>query len=169
MVAAVACIAEVGVGNVTHRRIAASAGVPLGSTTYYFPTLHDLVAAALTEVATRAQDDLARWSEALRPAEDRAGALVRLLADYLSDRSRALLEYELYLAAARDDQLAPAARIWLDGLTGLFAEFTDPVSARALCALVDGLLVAALVTGEELDGTALESAARLLLRGAGTT
>ena len=47
--AAVRAIAEVGVGNVTHRQIAALAGVPLGSTTYYFPTLDDLVAAALRE------------------------------------------------------------------------------------------------------------------------
>ena len=60
--AAVEVIADVGTGRATHRAIAERAGVPLGSTTYYFPTLDDLVAAALERVAessTRAARRLA--------------------------------------------------------------------------------------------------------------
>lgn len=161
--ATVQCIADVGVGNVTHRLIARRAGVPLGSTTYYFPTLAALVAAALTEVAAQAQRDADEVRALLLAAEDLPAALRRYLVGFLADRSRAVLEYELYLAAARNEELRPAARVWLDGLQATLCELTDPASARALAALVDGVLVQALVTGEPLDEEALETAAGRLL------
>ena len=42
-----------GVGAVTHRVVAREAGVPLGSTTYYFKTKEEMVAQALELVAER--------------------------------------------------------------------------------------------------------------------
>src|SRR5699024_4676052 len=49
--ATVAVIAEHGLARTTHRRIADRADVALGSTTYYFESLDDLVATALHAVA----------------------------------------------------------------------------------------------------------------------
>ncbi|MFB9840394.1 TetR/AcrR family transcriptional regulator, partial [Actinoallomurus acaciae] len=49
--AACALIPEVGVGGLTHRAVAARAGVQLGSTTYHFATLDDLSRAALAHAA----------------------------------------------------------------------------------------------------------------------
>jgi DNA-binding transcriptional regulator YbjK len=161
--AAVRCIAEVGSGDVTHRLIAARAGVPLGSTTYYFPSLPALVAAALEDVAATTRADVDRWRARLDTAADPEGTLVDLLQDYLADRSRAVLECELYLAAARDEQLRPAARIWIDGLRDVFAARFGPASAGPLAALVDGMLLQALVTGEELDGAAVAASIRGLV------
>lgn len=162
--ATVTCIAEVGVGAVTHRQIARRAGVPLGSTTYYFPTLGDLVESALSQVAASSRADVDAAHAALQAADDPAAALRHFVEGYLDDRPRAIVEYELYLAAARSDQLKPVARVWLDGLRATLGELTDVSSARVLAALIDGMLVQALVTGEALDGTTLETAARSLLR-----
>ena len=51
-------IAEHGVAGTTHRRVAAAAGVPLGSTTYYFADLADLLGAAFARFAPSHRDIL---------------------------------------------------------------------------------------------------------------
>jgi DNA-binding transcriptional regulator YbjK len=160
-------IAEVGVGRVTHRAVATRAGVPLGATTYYFPTLSDLINSGLEELAERARAELRGWAEELDAedpdAEDLPAALTRMVHEYLGDRSRALLEYELYLAAARNPKLLPLAQIWLEGMRELLEPITDTGTAHAVTALIDGVLLQAVVTGADLDQDNLRSALRKLL------
>ncbi|MGH3761681.1 TetR/AcrR family transcriptional regulator [Actinophytocola sp.] len=162
--AAVEAIAEVGVGQVTHRRIAARAGVPLGSTTYYFPTLDDLVAAALREATEIARSLLEAWAEELTASTDLPATFVDLARRYLADRDQALLEYELCLAATRTPRLRPMAQLWIDGLRGICARFAGgPERGFALAALVDGVLLQALVTGDELDAEGLRAGVERLV------
>ena len=162
--AALEVIAEVGVGRTTHRAIAARAGVPLGSTTYYFPTLDDLVAAALEQAAAATRDLLAHWADELAAAADPPSVLAGLVAEYLADRPRALLDCELYLAAARSPALRPLADVWLDGARDLLAPFVDRDRATALVALVDGAMLAGLVRGEQVDPAVLGDAIRRMCR-----
>ncbi|WP_433199279.1 TetR/AcrR family transcriptional regulator [Dactylosporangium sp. CS-047395] len=161
--AVVAVVAEVGVGRVTHRMVAARAGVPLGATTYYFPTLADLIAAGLALVSDSTTGDLDEWRAAIEHAGDLAAVLSRLVAEYLADQPKALLEYELYLAAARVPELRPLARAWLDGVHQLLAPRTGDRAARAVSALIDGAMLQAVVTGDPLDAGGLEAAIRSLL------
>lgn len=156
--AAVRAIAEVGVGNVTHRQIAGLAGVPLGSTTYYFPTLDDLVSAALREATESARALLETWADELTVSDDLAATFADLATRYLADRDQALLEYEVCLAAARTPELRPAARLWIDGLRGICARFAGgPDRGYALAALVEGALLQAVVTGDDLDADGLRA------------
>ena len=162
--AAIQAIAEVGVGQVTHRRIAARAGVPLGSTTYYFPTLDDLVSAALREATENARAELEVWAEELMASEDLAATFVDLARRYLADRERALLEYEVCLAATRTPQLRPVASLWIDGVRGICARFAGgPERGFALAALVDGALLQALVTGDDIDADGLRAGIEALV------
>lgn len=163
MTAAVRAIVEVGVGGVTHRKIAALAGVPLGSTTYYFPTLDDLVAAALREATETARAELEAWAEELMLSQDLPATFVDLAQRYLTDRGQALLEYELYVAAARTPELRPVAQLWIDGLRGICARFAGKDGGFALAAMIDGHLLQALVTGEPLDAGGLRAGAEGLL------
>ncbi|MCA1655168.1 MAG: TetR family transcriptional regulator [Pseudonocardiaceae bacterium] len=155
--AAVRAIADVGAGNVTHRRIAALADVPLGSTTYYFPTLDDLVAAALREATEVARAELEAWADELAVSDDLPGTFAELATRYLADRGQALLAYELYLAAARTTGLRPVAQLWTDGLRGVCAQFAGKERGFALAALIDGHLLQALVTGAPLDTDGLRA------------
>ncbi len=165
LAAALEVVAEVGVGRTTHRAIAARAGVPLGSTTYYFPTLDDLVAAALEQAADATRELLAHWAEELADRDDDLpGALAGLVSDYLADRPRALLECELYLAAARSPVLRPLADAWLDGARDLLAVRVGRDRATALVALVDGAMLAGVVRGEDADPAVLEAAFTRLCR-----
>lgn len=161
--AAVRAIAELGVGNVTHRRIAALAGVPLGSTTYYFPTLDDLVAAALREAVEYARAGLEAWADELTVSRDLPATFVDLASRYLADRGQALLEYEVCLAAARTPELRPAAQLWIDGLRGICARFAGPERGFALAALLDGYMLQALVTDGPLDDEGLRAGVEALL------
>jgi DNA-binding transcriptional regulator YbjK len=162
--AAVAAIAEVGAGQVTHRLIAARAGVPLGSTTYYFPTLDDLVSAALREATESARALLVTWADELTVSQDVAATFADLVRRYLADREQALLEYEVCLAASRTPELRPAARLWIDGLRGICARFAgDADRGYALAALVDGALLQAVVTGDDLDADGLRAGVGSLL------
>lgn len=56
------------------------------------------------------------------------------------------LEYELYLAALRRPALRPVAAQWCEGLADILARRTDPVTARALVALMDGICLQVLLT-----------------------
>jgi len=165
--AACALIAEDGAAALTHRRVAARAGVPLGATTYYFTSLGDLSRAALQHAAEVCAQLLRVWDGRLREGGDPAATLTALCGEYLADRPRALLKTELYTAAARRPELRQAAALWSDGLAGLLAVHAGPDAARAAVFLVDGALLNALTTGRPLDAPAVEAALRALLSPAG--
>src|SRR4051812_49883257 len=95
-------IAEAGVGRTTHRAVAARAGLPLGATTYYFPTLDDLIAAGLQHASDAMRADLDEWAARLAVAPDLPAELTTLTQEYLADRQQVRIEYELCVAAARD-------------------------------------------------------------------
>lgn len=160
--AAAEIVAEVGIGRATHRAIAARAGVPLGATTYYFPTLDDLLVAGMQCVAEDYQLELARWAEIIASSEDLVGALYECVRSYLSQESRVLVEYELYLAAARNPTLRPLANVWLAGLRDLLMPQLGAQRAEVVSALIDGLILQSLVTGATPALDRLEVAVRLL-------
>ncbi|HTJ38179.1 MAG TPA: TetR family transcriptional regulator [Dactylosporangium sp.] len=161
--AVVEVVAEVGVGRTTHRMVASRAGVPLGATTYYFPTLGDLIAAGLALVSESVACELEQWREALEPgAGDLAERLSLMVAEYVADQPKALLEYELYLAAARSPALRPLARAWLDGVHELLLPAVGEAPARAISALLDGAMLQSVVTGDPIDSSALAAAIRSL-------
>ncbi|MFD8984564.1 TetR/AcrR family transcriptional regulator [Streptomyces sp. NPDC059564] len=146
--AAIRVVGAKGIAGLSHRSVAAEADVPLGSTTYHFKTLDDLLVAAL-----RQANEAYAPAWAPRAGEGLAGALARLLGELLAaaGRGRAELEYELYLAALRRPALRPVAAEWLESVTGALAEHTDPVTARALVAVMDGISLQVLLTGADYD------------------
>ncbi|WP_435970742.1 TetR/AcrR family transcriptional regulator [Streptomyces sp. Qhu_M48] len=153
-----------GIAGLSHRTVAAEADVPLGSTTYHFASLDELLVAALRK-ANGDFERLLRENPSLSaPDSDLADALARLMGEWMSgDRARVELEYELYLAALRRPALRPVAAEWAETVVAVLACRTDPATARALVALVDGICLQSLLTGGAYDeGYAREMLARLL-------
>jgi DNA-binding transcriptional regulator YbjK len=149
--ATLAVIERDGVAGVSHRAVAATADVSVASITYHFPTLDDLLVAALTWAAEDLAAELhARGSElGARPADE----LARLIEHGLvRRRGRTLALYELYLYAARRPDLRAVAGAWLEPLTEIARAFTaDPHKAGLLVAALDGLLMQALIGAREVD------------------
>ncbi|MEU8659014.1 TetR/AcrR family transcriptional regulator, partial [Actinoplanes philippinensis] len=155
-------VAENGVGRTTHRAVAARAGLPLGATTYYYPTLDDLIAAGLRHALDALQTELQAWDERLSTAPDVPEALTQLVQEYLADRRQVRIEYELFVAAARDRALRPLAEAWLNDMPEALVTTVGPAKARDICALLDGFILQALVSDTELDTERLTSAIRKL-------
>lgn len=153
--AALRVIAADGMAGLSHRTVAAEADVPLGSTTYHFGSLDELLVAALRRCNENFVQEL-RGSEAL--AEGPAGPaglaeeLTRLLGRWFAGERGAIeLEYELYLAALRRPALRPVAAEWTEEAVELLSRRTDPETARALVALMDGVCLQVLLTGGTFD------------------
>ncbi len=137
--AALDTIAEHGVAGTTHRRIAAAADVPLGSMTYHFAGLDDLLTEAFTLLADTVS---ARFTERLAAAATRAEACEAVV-DLVVDESWAtprnlLLSYELYAYAAR----VPALRARDAGLDG-----QEPGGPGAALLARDGAGLDAMIEG----------------------
>jgi DNA-binding transcriptional regulator YbjK len=155
--AAIAVVVERGVEGVTHRAVAAAAGVPLGSTTYHFATLDDLLAVALHTAAEQNISQLREWEQNLPPEADLAAALADLVIRGLTEyRAQTVVEYELYVAALHRPPLRRASTAWDDALVELFASRTDRVTGKLLAATFCGLLMQGLLadpppTRDEVD------------------
>ncbi|WP_433342943.1 TetR/AcrR family transcriptional regulator [Streptomyces sp. CA-253872] len=162
--AAIRVVGRSGIAGLSHRTAAAEADVPLGSTTYHFATLDDLLVAALRQ----ANENFARLvgdrGTLQAPPGGLAAALAGAMGAWLAaDRTGAELEYELYLAAVRKPVLRPVAAEWSRALEEPLAARTDPATARAVVALMDGLCLQVLLTDSPYDeGYAREMLGRML-------
>ncbi|MEU8620815.1 TetR family transcriptional regulator [Streptomyces sp. NPDC048623] len=160
--AALRVVGRAGIAGLSHRTVAAEADVPLGSTTYHFASLDELLVAALRRVNATFAEEL-RGSPALA-GPDLAGGLARIMGEWLgAERTGVELEYELYLAALRRPALRPVAAEWAEAVVAVLAPRTGPVTARALVALMDGIALQVLLTGVGYDEAyAREMLARIL-------
>ncbi|MEU1475068.1 TetR/AcrR family transcriptional regulator [Streptomyces sp. NPDC001668] len=150
--AAIRVVGKKGLAGLTHRSAAAEADVPLGSTTYHFKSLDELMVAALRQASEGFAKAVAAHGALDGPGGDLAAGLARVLGDWLGgERTGVELEYELYLAALRRPALRPVAAEWADDLAERLAHRTDPVTARALVALMDGICLQVLLTGAPYD------------------
>ncbi|MGH8794175.1 MAG: TetR/AcrR family transcriptional regulator [Stackebrandtia sp.] len=164
--AAIAVVAEHGVDGLTHRKVAAAAGVPLGSTTYHFATLRELTAAALDKAAERSVAELRSWERALAPDADLAAALADFVMASIRDkRDDAMAEYNLYALALHRPDLRKAAVDWDDALAEVLQERTDPLTGQMLGMLLCGLVMQAVLRDDAMSKSDVESLLRRALEG----
>jgi DNA-binding transcriptional regulator YbjK len=163
--AAVRVIARQGLGKLTHRRVAAEADVPVGSTTYYFSDLGALRDAALEHATTTSADYLEHWRRDLDENVDLPATLARLTADYLVDRDQHRTLNELYVAASHRPELQRLARLWSDGLVALLEPRIGRRAADAVAVFLDGATLHSVITDSPLGIEALTDAIARLVGG----
>lgn len=173
--AAAALLVDGGFDAVRHRAVAERAGLPLASTTYYFDSLDDLVAAAVEHHSRAELADGRRRLEDLATKQRGLDALVELVLELLlgpargeraSDAEAVLLRYERLVATGRRPYLRPLMRTLSGQLNELLLEIfarsgfaVDADELDRLIALTDGAVVNALVAVDPEPRTA---AARML-------
>jgi len=162
--AAIRVVGAKGLAGLSHRSVAVEADVPLGSTTYHFKTLDELMVAALRQANEGFAKVIAARGGLEDPQTDLAKELAGWMGEWLAgDRTGVELEYELYLAALRRPALRPVADQWAKDLAEQLSRRTDPLTARALVALMDGICLQVLLTDVSYDEEyAREALSRLI-------
>jgi DNA-binding transcriptional regulator YbjK len=148
--AAVELLADGGPKAVTHRAVAARAGVPQASTTYYFESIQQLTDEALRlHLSERTGELQAMITEATAKGGSTED-IARVLAEMLITRSRdiAIAQFEVYMQAGRNPEL----RDHVAKTLGAFEKVAETVlgflgarepekAAPVFVALIDGYLL----------------------------
>jgi DNA-binding transcriptional regulator YbjK len=171
--ATVTIVAREGVAAVTHRRLAAEAGVALSSTTWHFAKKTDILMAALRWTAAHEVARIAEIAERLGDADFDPAAWSEELAEWLigqvtSEREIAIALYRLQIELLGDAGARDVHREWGRGLRALgeraieHSDTTD-VDIRLVVAALDGLRLSVILAGEE-DVEWLRAAVRRQLK-----
>ena len=161
--AVIRIVADIGADAVTHRRVAAEAGLPLASTTYWFDSKEHLLTAALERAAER---DIAGLHGLLAQAGDAADPLGLAVDAILGapegegqhNRASLLATYALVLEAARRPAMRTINKRWTEAYLDALQRLLDRAGsdhpradAVILLAAADGLLVEQLTSDEAAE------------------
>ena len=150
--AALQDVGELGLHRVTHRSIAARAGVPLGSLTYHFTNLEAIFEAAFASMVTRMSADYRRVVDEAVTREDAERVVVDLIcgASYMQDHELRTL-FEMYSFSSFNPAVHELCRDWIMASRASLSRHFSPPTGMALDALVEGWPMHRLWAGEPLD------------------
>ncbi|MFD7710357.1 TetR/AcrR family transcriptional regulator [Streptomyces sp. NPDC059785] len=137
-----------GVAGLTHRKVASRADVPLGSVTYHFASLAELRARAFARYVEQRSAEFEALFTSVATPDDLVEVLVELVQGGPSRRRSAVLGFELRLAALRDPALRTLTQEWTSAARAVLARFTGPEPAARLDALLEGMIMHALLATE---------------------
>ena len=152
--AAIATLAREGSRGLTHRAVDRAAGVPEGSTSFYFRTRLDLLRATVRRLAELDAAEIPAIPET--SAKDFAAAFTAVVAQLLTDgQDRQLARYQLLFEAARQPELRETLAASAGRIRALVAErfaalgVPEPEErARDFLTLIDGLLFNQLLSAD---------------------
>lgn len=152
-------IAAHGVVGASHRMIARAADVPLGSVTYHFASLDELLAAAFTRYIETVS---MRLEERMRAASDQQAALTSLVdhivTDLLGSRRDSTRIVDLLVVAVRNPAMRAVAQEWVSHSRRSLERQFDPLTAREVVTLIMGLVLQNSVSAEQIDRKRIEYA-----------
>jgi DNA-binding transcriptional regulator YbjK len=167
-------IADGGVAAVTNRRVAAAAGVSLGSLTYHFANQAQLLRESLllhVEEETARREQIAQKLAEEKPDVQQAAEAVEQLVAVPSEIPEQIAELELHLQAARDPELREASQRCFEAheqiasaALGALAIPDGERHAPTVVALMTGLAVRRLAGGGQ-DAQGTSEALLALVRG----
>ncbi|WP_069166926.1 TetR/AcrR family transcriptional regulator [Nocardia altamirensis] len=171
--AAIALIGEGGIEAVTHRAVAARAGVSKATTSYFFASIDALMIAAMRRVADTIIGEFQQLTAQTAGAIPDLGAAFELITDVLRAEATTstIAQFETYLHAARRPELRPDVERVLDAFEQLAGDLLESVGAAraaapAFIALADGFALHRIATNRSRgDATMLQEAFLALLRG----
>ncbi|HVC06509.1 MAG TPA: TetR family transcriptional regulator [Solirubrobacterales bacterium] len=170
-------IGREGIGAISNRRLAAAAGVSLGSLTYHFPSQEELLRECLLIYVEEEVGRLEAIAAELRsrrppPSRMQVAAEVQRIASESIDRPEHVAELELHLRASRQPALQEASRRCFAAYEGLAAAALEalgvPAASRhagAVVAVITGMGVRQLGAGRH-DVEGLADALRAIVTGA---
>lgn len=147
MEAALTVAAAEGVRGVTHRKVAAAAGVSLGVTSYHYANIDDMLLDAFRHwVSLRTGS----WESTLEEAsteDEMVEAAIAVIRAVHNDRQDRILLYELYAQTVRDERYQELATQWSNSTRAAVARHYTERTAQQLEAVWEGLSVQLVLGG----------------------
>lgn len=157
-------IAESGVAGTSHRKVAAAADVPLGSMTYHFSGMDELLREAFTRFGTSVSDGFdAAMSAASGPAEAERAVVAIITDTVFATRRDLVLSHELYTIAAREPAFRALTNAWMARSRAALERHFDPSTARMIDALIEGLTIHRALDTEPQDPAVAAEAVRRII------
>lgn len=141
LAAAAEVIVEKGAAALTHRAVAARAGVPLGSTTQYFTSIDALREAALEQLSDEIDRELEGMETHLRDLINNPERAVDDLVEYFNDKRVLHADLALIMTGITDPRLRPLALRWSDRLVEILSPEIGRDRAIAIAIYLDGLSI----------------------------
>ncbi|WP_113625632.1 TetR family transcriptional regulator [Pectobacterium peruviense] len=137
-----------GIGALTHRAVAHDAHVPLGSTTYHFTSLDDMLNAVMISAIALFRDDMFSWF-LQRRHDDPCDVLTDFVMRGIEDIDELAREYELFTAAISRPSLRPIALEWSNTVVAIIKVVAPDNAALPLGTLLNGFFIRALLEKHE--------------------
>jgi len=135
-------VAEHGVAGTTHRKVALAADVPLGSMTYHFEGMDELLRLAFERFSQAMSQRVEDRMAAATTREEALTAVTAIISDDVFTNDRELvLTHELYTFAARRPEYRTLTRNWMAASRRALERHFDPATARLIDAAIEGLTI----------------------------
>ncbi|WP_052280732.1 TetR/AcrR family transcriptional regulator [Nocardia vulneris] len=157
--AAIALIGERGIGAITHRGVAARAGLPPATTSYFFASIDELLVAAMRRVTDAAVTGLREITERVTTeGDDPRAALEYAITAFAMPPAATVAQFETYLEASRRPELRTEVERVLNAFEDLVVTgfnsvgvAVTPIQARAFVAVIDGFTLHRVAARDDPD------------------
>lgn len=161
--AALEVIATEGVAGASHRRIAEAADVPLGSMTYHFNGMQELLVEAFSMFTGAVAASYIERLQAASDLESAQEAVVDIICGKVwVSRRNMLLTHELYAYAARNEALQQVQRDWMARSRKALERHFNARTARALDAFIEGAIIHNAASSSLLSTAEVRAIVRLI-------
>ena len=133
-------IEQYGIAGTSSRKVAEMADVSLGSLTYYFESINQLIEEAFTQLSLSISNE---FREILGAAKTREEALIAVV-DFIDQKiwgshSTLTLSFELYTFVTRNPQLKNLPQRWMKQSREALEQHFTPTTARIIDAFIEGI------------------------------
>lgn len=157
--AAIDCIAEEGVAGTSHRKVAVRADVPLGSMTYHFDSMDELLVEAFSRFATTITGAFEQRMHEAPDADAALEAIVDLIhVDLQRSNREQVVTYELYTLAARQVRFRSITDQWMRASRAALSRHFPPGTVRILDNYIEGAALHIALDTEPQDRTLTRAA-----------
>lgn len=168
-------ISTKGIAGVTHRAVAAEAGVPASSTTYFFATLDELIAESVRSAMDAELARIRELESSITSADTSVIAVVDGFVEFVrsAPAPHTVAQFETYLHGSRTEELQENVADIIRATRDVAADtakrlgITDASAGQAIVALIDGFALHRLADPSPEDFHALRVALTALSIGYG--
>jgi len=143
-------IAKEGMRAVTHRKVAAEAGVSLSATSYHLSNIQNILYESMERYVTSARDRY-EPSQRIDTPEQMVEAIITLVLNIHRDQDDIVLMYELYAQAARDPRYFQLVSEWSASTQRSIRRVFDPATSLKLESLLEGFIFLRALTEHPMD------------------